>query len=125
MLCSENKVISVQFRLPHKYSKKDTLFIDGIAFTHTQYMDSVIIGNYLPTSILIFAEVGDRQIKQPTNSITMGRALGKHLRNTGDYKLLRAPELITTGKLTFERKDGKAIEMCYPKNYGMTILKNN
>ncbi|MEM6895570.1 MAG: hypothetical protein AAF554_17865 [Bacteroidota bacterium] len=124
-ICLEQKIVSVQFQIPFEYSKKDTLFIDGVSFTHTQYADSIRMGNYLPTSVLVYAEVGEKQIKQPTNIITMGRALGLHLRNSGKYQLLRAPELITTGKLTFERKDGKAIEMCYPKNYGMTILKNN
>lgn len=125
MICGKQKVISVQFQVPHEYSKKDTLFIDGIAFTHTQYMDSISTDNHLPTSVLILAEMGEKQIKEPTNTITMGRVLGRHLGNTGDYQLLRGPELLTTGKLTFERKDGKAIEICFPKNYGMTILTNN
>ncbi|MEL7268633.1 MAG: hypothetical protein AAGL34_03615 [Bacteroidota bacterium] len=125
MICGKQKVISLQFQLPHEYSTKDTLFIDGIAFTHTHYADSIRYENKLPTNILIIAEMNEKQVKEPTNQIMMGRALGRHLTNTGNYQLLRAPELLTTGKLTFERKDGKAIEMCFPNNYGMTILKND
>ena len=125
MTCGKQKVISLQFQLTYEYSTKDTLFIDGIPFTHTHYADSIRYENKLPTNVLIIAEMNEKQVKEPTNQIAMGRALGIHLRNTGDYQLLRAPELITTGKLSFERKDGKAIEMCFPNNYGMTILKND
>ena len=124
-VCKTQDSITLYFQPPFDFTQKDKLVIDGIVFTHVQYNDSISLGNYLPMELMIYDEREGKQLKSKTNTIAIARILWSHLKKSENYNLQRAPELITTGKLTFERKDGKAIEMCYPNNYGMTILKND
>lgn len=115
--CFDTKQLYIEFSPPFTFSEEDTLYIDGLKFSHTYYLDSIKKGNFLPKEQLIILEMENKQAKEKITSVGIGRTLARKLKNTRDYKILNGPELITTGKLKIERLDKKTINICSTPNY--------
>lgn len=122
--CIEGPEVVILFTRPFIYSKKDFLSIDGIDFTHVGHLDSLNLGDYLPNNNPIVLELNGKQAREDSNEITIGRALTRNLKRTGNYTILNGPELLTSGKLKFARKDNKPISICSSLNYNAHIGTN-
>lgn len=123
LLCKTSKGVKIQFTRPFNYSKTDTLYIDELKFTHVGYIDSLPLGNYLPMETMVVVEINKKQAKEKSNEISMARALARTLIRTNTYVIKNGPELLTSGKLKIERKDGKKIKICFSKKYAAVLLE--
>jgi len=121
--CVTNEKIGIQFTSPFSYSESDILVIDGVEFTHVDYLDSLALGNYLPNRNPVILEMEGKQAREDSNEISIGRALARRLILSGNYNILNGPELLTTGKLKVSRKDGARIKICMPKRYSAVLFE--
>ncbi|MDC1540216.1 hypothetical protein N8480_06080 [Flavobacteriaceae bacterium] len=115
--CVSSKIISIQFSEPFNYSKLDTLFIDGLKYTHSYSMNSINNNDKLPKEKVVLFEKDGKEATTKTNIISIARIFAFKLKSTGTYEIINIPEVITTGVIRFKRIDEKKINICTTKNY--------
>ncbi|GAB4508610.1 MAG: hypothetical protein Tsb004_07400 [Allomuricauda sp.] len=113
----EGTQVEIRFLYPFSFHKKDSLFLDELVFTHVDYLDSISLGNYLPNQNPVILNRDGKQLREKSNQISMARVLGKQLSETGNYKIINGPELLTSGTLKISKTNGEPIKICVTPNY--------
>jgi len=104
------KEIKIHFFKSRSLNEKKYIIIDNNKYIFSHDLDSIYrMENILPANYLIVKRKDSSFIIEKNSHILISSVLYEKLKQTKKYNIKNLPELLTTGVLKIERKDGKKI----------------